>query len=98
VRVLLVNPPHPRGLQSSWLWWKPRPAGRCKDKAGGTELRLRGGKASVVGQIAATDPPDRVRQGSRCKVYTLRMVQGATYRIDPNAPPGRKARPGLTTG
>jgi hypothetical protein len=52
-----------------------------KDKAGGTELRIRDGRASINGQIAATDPPDKVRQGSRCKVYTLRMVQGGTYRI-----------------
>ncbi|MFO0965647.1 MAG: caspase family protein [Gemmataceae bacterium] len=49
---------------------------------GGTALALKGGAGRVADSLAATDKLDRVRKGSRAKVYLLQLEAGATYTIN----------------
>jgi hypothetical protein len=54
-------------------------------------LTLVGGKAEMAAELTAQDPFDRMRGGSRCKVYTIEMKQGRTYEIDHIAAPNYDA-------
>lgn len=45
-------------------------------------LHLEGGLGNVNAELSTTDPRDRLRAGSHCKVYTLDMMEGRTYQIE----------------
>ncbi|MCC6417195.1 MAG: protein kinase [Gemmataceae bacterium] len=45
-------------------------------------LLLLGNEASVRAELTATDPTDRQRTTSPCKVYTIQFTAGRTYQID----------------
>lgn len=49
---------------------------------GGGGLAFKNGKAEVQGQLAATDPRDKVRQGMYAKTYKIHFKAGKTYQID----------------
>jgi hypothetical protein len=60
---------------------KVRPEGQGKPAAKLIAVKLDAGKAEVQGQLAANDPPDRVRNGA-AKVHALAMSKDKTYVID----------------
>jgi serine protease Do len=54
----------------------------AQEKAPTIELELKDGKGMARGDITAQDARDRVRAGSYCKVYTVKLAAGRVYRID----------------
>jgi hypothetical protein len=56
--------------------------GAGKDDVAGKALEIRDGRASVNGRLTDADPRDTQLQGSYCKVYGLKLAEGATYKID----------------
>jgi hypothetical protein len=47
-----------------------------------TKLPLKDGKVHIVDKLTVTDPRDRVKQRSQCKLYSVEMTAGKTYQID----------------
>jgi hypothetical protein len=45
-------------------------------------LQIAGGKGEVASELAQTDPRDRMRTNSFCRVWTVNLTAGRTYQFD----------------
>jgi hypothetical protein len=47
-----------------------------------TALGLKDGEAKVEAKLEGSDPKDRARSISNCKIYAIKLAKGKTYQID----------------